>query len=82
VGKALDNTGFKVLGCVFTAMLVVVWFFVFGMMIRAVRQRQILWPQKQEDREESDWSLQRRKPVEAGPIRRAMASNHGARAQE
>jgi len=42
-------------------MLVIVWIFVFCMMIRAVRTKQILWPQKQEDREESDWTLQRTK---------------------
>lgn len=65
VGKALNNTGFRVLGCVFTGILVIVWFFVFAMMIRAVHTKQILWPQKQEDRDEGgDWTLQIGRPQE------------------
>lgn len=41
---------FQVLGIVMTVALVLMWFFVFGMMVRAVLLRQILWPQMQEDR--------------------------------
>lgn len=38
-----------------TVALVILWFYVFGMMIRAVIMKQILWPQKQEDRDEGGW---------------------------
>lgn len=55
VGKALNNTPIKILGCVMTCLLICVWMFVFGMMIRAVACKQILWPQKQEDRDEGGW---------------------------
>jgi tellurite resistance protein TehA-like permease len=46
---------FQVLGVVMTVGLVLMWFFVFFMMIRAVCLRQILWPQMQEDRDEGGW---------------------------
>lgn len=45
----------QILGCVMTVGLVVTWFFVFFMMIRAVVLKQILWPQMQEDRNEGGW---------------------------
>lgn len=55
VGKALDNEPIKVIGCVFVCLLIVMWLFVVSMMIRAVVTKQILWPQKQEDRDEGGW---------------------------
>ena len=39
-------------------MLIAGWFFVFGMMIRAVILKDILWPQKQEDRDEGGWKTE------------------------
>jgi Ca2+/H+ antiporter len=57
VAKALGgNRPIQYLACAMTVCLVIVWGFVFGMMIRAVRKRQILWPQKQEDRNEGGWT--------------------------
>ncbi|KAF2178862.1 hypothetical protein K469DRAFT_717834 [Zopfia rhizophila CBS 207.26] len=57
IAKALDgNKPIQYVGCAMTIMLIVTWFFVFGMMIRAVVLRQILWPQKQEDRTEGGWT--------------------------
>jgi hypothetical protein len=38
-----------------TCVLVLIWLTVFVCMIRAVLVRDILWPQKQEDREEGGW---------------------------
>ncbi|KAL8797897.1 MAG: hypothetical protein Q9182_007139 [Xanthomendoza sp. 2 TL-2023] len=52
VGEAFGSRAIQVVGCVMTGFLVVAWFLVFGMMIRAVAQKQILWPQKGEDRDE------------------------------
>jgi tellurite resistance protein TehA-like permease len=46
---------FQILGCIMAVALVVLWFYVFAMMIRAVILKQILWPQKQEDRDEGGW---------------------------
>lgn len=59
VAKALDgNSVIRAVGCAMTVGLVMVWFFVFAMMIRAVTLKQILWPQKQEDRTEGGWKEQ------------------------
>ena len=45
----------RVVGCVMACLLVIAWFTVFGVMIRAILLKDILWPQKQEDREEGGW---------------------------
>ncbi|THW06107.1 putative C4-dicarboxylate/malic acid transporter [Aureobasidium pullulans] len=59
VARALDHCRpIRILGCVFTCLLVAGWFFVFGMMIRAVILKDILWPQKQEDRDEGGWKTE------------------------
>jgi len=50
---------FQCLGIVMTVALIMMWFFVFAMMIRAVWLRQILWPQMQEDRDEGGWGKDR-----------------------
>lgn len=52
VGKAFDSRAIQIVGCVMTPILILAWFLVFGMMIRAVILKQILWPQKGEDRDE------------------------------
>lgn len=53
VAKALNNNhAINVVGCVLTIGLIPLWFFVVFMQIRALVTRQILWPQKQEDRDE------------------------------
>lgn len=66
VARALDhNRPIQILGLVMTVGLVIMWFFVFVMMIRSVYLKQILWPQKQEDRDEGGWNgLQRQKTWE------------------
>ncbi|KAK5128461.1 hypothetical protein LTR85_003129 [Meristemomyces frigidus] len=55
LGNALDNRPIKIMGCVMTCLLICAWFAVFSMMIRAVIVKDILWPQKQEDRAEGGW---------------------------
>ena len=57
VGLALESKPFQILGCIFTVALVIVWFFVFGMMVTAVMLKQVLWPEKQEDRDEGGWLM-------------------------
>lgn len=56
IAKALDNRAIRIFGCVMAGLLIIVWFTVFAMMIRAVIQKDILWPQKQEDRAEGGWT--------------------------
>jgi hypothetical protein len=59
VARALNgNTVIRYVGCAMTVGLILTWGFVFGMMLRAVALRQILWPQKQEDRTEGGWKQQ------------------------
>lgn len=55
VGKAFGSKAIQVVGCVLTVILVMVWIFVFVMMIRAIVLKQILWPQKGEDKDEGGW---------------------------
>jgi tellurite resistance protein TehA-like permease len=55
IAKALDSRAIKILGCVMTCVLILIWLTVFVCMIRAVLIKDILWPQKQEDREEGGW---------------------------
>ena len=40
-----------------TCILIAAWFFVFGMMIRAIVLKQILWPQKGEDKDEGGFKF-------------------------
>lgn len=51
IGKAFESPTIQLIGCVMTSLLIIVWFLVFGMMIRAIILKQILWPQKGEDRD-------------------------------
>lgn len=55
VGKAFEAPAIQIVGCVLTVLLIITWIFVFVMMIRAVFLKQILWPQKGEDRDEGGW---------------------------
>lgn len=53
----LNNKPIQIVGCVFTVLLIIVWTIVFLMTIRAVVLKQVLWPEKQEDRSEPTWML-------------------------
>ncbi|UQC74620.1 C4-dicarboxylate transporter/malic acid transporter [Colletotrichum lupini] len=44
LGKALQNNGLQIFGCVFAACLIVIWFIVFVTMIRCLYKRELLWP--------------------------------------
>ncbi|KAL9118266.1 MAG: hypothetical protein Q9187_005190 [Circinaria calcarea] len=50
IGNAFDSLVIKIIGCVFCCVLIVVYLLVVGMMIRAIIKKQILWPQKGEDK--------------------------------
>jgi tellurite resistance protein TehA-like permease len=56
VGRALNSRGINIFGCVMTCLLIPLWFVVFGCMIHAVWAKDILWPQKQEDRDEGGFT--------------------------
>jgi tellurite resistance protein TehA-like permease len=52
IANAFDSPAIAIVGCVMTCLLILTWFFVVFMMFRAVYLRQILWPQKGEDKDE------------------------------
>lgn len=71
VARALDaNTAIEIVGAVILVGLIIGWLFVIVMMIRAVILKQVLWPQKQEDRDEGGWQQQ----LHAAQIRQARGS--------
>ncbi len=61
IGKAFNSRTIQIIGCVMTPILVLTWLLVFGMMIRAVMLKQILWPQKGEDKDEGGFKAPRSK---------------------
>ncbi|KAF7509234.1 hypothetical protein GJ744_008294 [Endocarpon pusillum] len=52
VAKAFNSPAINIIGSVMTCLLILAWFFVVFMMFRAIYLKQILWPQKGEDRDE------------------------------
>lgn len=52
VGKAFDVPAIEWIGCAMTPLLILAWVAVVAMMLRAIYLRQILWPQKGEDKDE------------------------------
>lgn len=67
VGLSLKNTEIQVMGCVMACLLVVAWAAVFIIMIRAVLAKDILWPQRQEDRDEGGWTSTINDPTSSEP---------------
>ncbi|KAK3096422.1 hypothetical protein LTR53_019214, partial [Teratosphaeriaceae sp. CCFEE 6253] len=57
IARALDNKPLRLVACVMTCLLVLAWMAVFSLMIHAVVKKDILWPQKQEDRAEGGWEV-------------------------
>jgi hypothetical protein len=49
------NRAIQIVGCVLAIVVITTWFYVFFMMLRAIHLKQVLWPQKQEDRDEGGW---------------------------
>ena len=50
IGEAFEVYAIQVLGCVMTCALIVAWFLVVFMMCRAIKKKEILWPDQGEDR--------------------------------
>lgn len=57
VANAFDLFPLKVVGCVMTVILILVWFLVVYRMIHAIITKQILWPEKGEDKTEGGFSM-------------------------
>ena len=59
IGKAFNSRAIQIIGCIMTPILILTWFFVVGMMFRAIKLKQILWPQKGEDKDEGGFKAPR-----------------------
>lgn len=62
IGNAFSCRAINIVGCVAVIPLILMYLFVCSMMIRAVVLRQILWPQKGEDRDEGGFEIHQIKP--------------------
>ncbi|KAJ5096229.1 hypothetical protein NUU61_005585 [Penicillium alfredii] len=62
IGKAFSCKAINVVGCAAVFPLILMYFFVCYMMMRAIILRQILWPQKGEDRDEGGFEIHQIKP--------------------
>ena len=62
VGEAFDVFAIQVLGCVMTCLLLVAWCLVVFAMCRAIRRREIMWPEQGEDRVEGGFLTEYNKP--------------------
>lgn len=47
IGRAFSCIQLEIVGCVMSGLLVAVWAVVFGMMIRCIFQRKLLWPKEE-----------------------------------
>ena len=61
IGKAFNSRAIQIVGCVMTPTLVAIWLAVVGMMFRAIILKQILWPQKGEDKDEGGFKAPRKR---------------------
>ncbi|KEF59092.1 uncharacterized protein A1O9_03936 [Exophiala aquamarina CBS 119918] len=52
IANAFEVTAINIIGCVMVCLLIIVWFVVVGCMLKAIYKRQILWPEKGEDKTE------------------------------
>ena len=61
VGRTFESKAIQIIGCIMTPLLIATWFVVVSMMIRAIFLKQILWPQKGEDKDEGGFKGPRRR---------------------
>ncbi|RHZ73417.1 hypothetical protein CDV55_100177 [Aspergillus turcosus] len=66
IGNAFSCKPILIIGCVMIFPLILMYIFVFYMMIRAIVLRQIMWPQKGEDKDEGGFEINRIKPETPG----------------
>ncbi|KAL8924416.1 MAG: hypothetical protein Q9208_004024 [Pyrenodesmia sp. 3 TL-2023] len=77
VGKAFRSRGIQIVGCVMTVCVIGAWVVVFVLMVRAIAQKQILWPQKGEDKDEGGFKAP--EPLERKHTLRKLVSNASRR---
>lgn len=71
IGAAFNCAPIEIIGTAMVIPLIAMYLFVFGMMIRAIVTKQILWPQKGEDKDEGGFEInqiKRELPGEGSPV--------------
>lgn len=63
IGEAFSCEPIQIVGCAAIFPLLLMYFFVCYMMVRAIVTRQILWPQKGEDRDEGGFEIVKVNPA-------------------
>jgi tellurite resistance protein TehA-like permease len=63
IGDAFSCKPINIVGCVAILPLLLMYLFVCYMMIRAIVMKQIMWPQKGEDRDEGGFEILQIKPI-------------------
>ncbi|RAK98018.1 putative C4-dicarboxylate transporter/malic acid transport protein [Aspergillus ibericus CBS 121593] len=66
IGNAFSCKPISVIGCAMVIPLLLMYVFVFYMMVRAIVHRQILWPQKGEDKDEGGFQINQIQPDSPG----------------
>ena len=61
IGRAFQSKAIQIIGFVLTPLLILTWSVVFLLMIRAIALKQILWPQKGEDKDEGGFKGPRKR---------------------
>jgi tellurite resistance protein TehA-like permease len=72
IGSAFSCEPIEIIGLAMTVALILMYFFVLYMMIRAIVLHHILWPQKGEDKDEGGFKIKEIKPDSLGgrpPVR-------------
>lgn len=58
VGEVVDSPAIEIFGAVMGCVLVLLYIWIFGKMLLAIRRRDILWPNKDEDKSEGNFDAE------------------------
>ncbi|KAK7887697.1 hypothetical protein LTR67_009600 [Exophiala xenobiotica] len=79
IAEAFDVDAIRVIGCVMTCVLILAWGVVVGCMIRAIINKQVLWPEKGEDKTEGGFKAHKKRSATSSGIGPAAAVVDGVR---
>ena len=78
IAEAFNVDAIRIIGCVMTVLLIIVWIVVVAYMVRAIINKQILWPEKGEDKTEGGFQARVNDPHLAAasglPLRETIGS--------
>lgn len=85
IGKAFEVYAIQVLGCVMTCLLLVAWGLVVFAMFRAIKKKEILWPEQGEDRVEGGFGREHSRLRDGALdeiVENGVVPTHGAETKE